>query len=78
MPLSIYRNIDNIVVTNPQQTDSTRNRAVSLIITQDADWRCASQPLPPPGPKRIGVGNDGDIPRTLRELGRGDESGDEP
>lgn len=38
----------------------------------------ASQALPPPGPKRIGVGNDGDIPRTLRELGRGDEDGSEP
>ena len=38
----------------------------------------ASQPLPPPGPKRIGVGTDGDIPRTLRELGREDENGGEP
>ena len=38
----------------------------------------ASQALPPPGPKRIGVGSDGDIPRTLRELGRGDENGSEP
>jgi predicted AlkP superfamily pyrophosphatase or phosphodiesterase len=31
----------------------------------------ASVPLPPPGPKRIGVDNDGDVDRTLRELGGG-------
>jgi hypothetical protein len=31
----------------------------------------AATPLPPPGPKRIGVGNDGDIDRTLRDLGGG-------
>ena len=35
----------------------------------------ASQPLPPPGPKRIGVGSDGDIERTLRELGGGHDLG---
>lgn len=35
----------------------------------------ASQPLPPPGPKRLGVGTEGDVERTLRELGGGRESG---
>ncbi len=35
----------------------------------------ASQPLPPPGPKRLGVGNDGDVERTLREMGGGHELG---
>lgn len=35
----------------------------------------ASQPLPPPGPKRIGVGNDGDVERTLREMGGGHDVG---
>ena len=38
----------------------------------------ASQPLPPPGPKRIGVGNDGDRSRTLEELGGGRDLGSEP
>ncbi|MBK7951119.1 MAG: alkaline phosphatase family protein [Deltaproteobacteria bacterium] len=35
----------------------------------------ASQPLPPPGPKRLGVGTDGDVERTLREMGGGRELG---
>ncbi len=33
----------------------------------------ASQPLPPPGPKRIGITPDGDPSRALRELGGGRE-----
>lgn len=33
----------------------------------------ASQPLPPPGPKRLGVGSDGDAERALRALGGGRE-----
>ena len=33
----------------------------------------ASQPLPPPGPKRIGITPDGDSSRALRELGGGRE-----
>ncbi len=33
----------------------------------------ASQPLPPPGPKRIGIAPDGDPDRALRELGGGRE-----
>jgi len=35
----------------------------------------ASQPLPPPGPKRLGVGHDGDVERTLREMGGGHDLG---
>jgi hypothetical protein len=35
----------------------------------------ASQPLPPPGPKRLGVGTEGDIDRTLRDMGGGRELG---
>jgi hypothetical protein len=35
----------------------------------------AAEPLPPPGPKRLGVGGDADIDRTLRELGGGRELG---
>jgi hypothetical protein len=35
----------------------------------------AAEPLPPPGPKRLGVGSDADIDRTLRELGGGRELG---
>jgi hypothetical protein len=35
----------------------------------------AETPLPPPGPKRLGVDGDGDIERTLRELGGGRELG---
>lgn len=35
----------------------------------------AEAPLPPPGPKRLGVDGDGDIDRTLRELGGGRELG---
>jgi predicted AlkP superfamily pyrophosphatase or phosphodiesterase len=35
----------------------------------------AAEPLPPPGPKRLGVGGDGDVDRTLRELGGGRELG---
>ncbi|MFO0689008.1 MAG: alkaline phosphatase family protein [Myxococcota bacterium] len=35
----------------------------------------ASQPLPPPGPKRLGVGSDGDVERTLRELHGGRDLG---
>lgn len=34
-------------------------------------------PLPPPGPKRLGVGKDGDVDRALRELGGGRELGDQ-
>lgn len=35
----------------------------------------ASQPLPPPGPKRIGVTPDGDPSRAVRDLGGGREEG---
>lgn len=35
----------------------------------------ASEPLPPPGPKRLGVGGDANIDKTLRELGGGRELG---
>jgi hypothetical protein len=35
----------------------------------------AAEPLPPPGPKRLGVGGDADIDKTLRELGGGRELG---
>ena len=35
----------------------------------------AAVPPPPPGPKRLGVGSDGDVDRTLRELGGGRELG---
>ena len=34
-------------------------------------------PLPPPGPKRLGVPKDGDVDRALRELGGGRELGDQ-
>lgn len=37
----------------------------------------ASQPLPPPGPKRIGITPDGDPDRALRDLGGGREEGSE-
>ena len=36
----------------------------------------AAVPAPPPGPKRLGVGNDGDVDRALRELGGGGELGE--
>ena len=35
----------------------------------------AAEPLPPPGPKRLGIDNDADVDRTLRELGGGRELG---
>jgi predicted AlkP superfamily pyrophosphatase or phosphodiesterase len=35
----------------------------------------AARPLPPPGPKRIGIDSDGDADRALRELGGGRELG---
>jgi hypothetical protein len=33
--------------------------------------RAAAVSKPPPGPKRLGVGSDGDVDRALRELGGG-------
>lgn len=56
-------------------------RLLGLRLDEKLDGRAqigilrASQPLPPPGPKRVGVGNDGDVERTLRELGGGRELG---
>jgi len=35
----------------------------------------AAVPPPPPGPKRLGVGSEGDVDQTLRELGGGRELG---
>jgi len=37
----------------------------------------AAVPPPPPGPKRLGVGGDGDVDRTLRELGGGRPDGED-
>lgn len=56
-------------------------RLLGLRLDEKLDGRAqigilrASQPLPPPGPKRVGVGSDGDVERTLRELGGGRELG---
>jgi len=59
-------------------------RLLGLRLDDDVDGRPlvgilrASQALPPPGPKRIGVGSDGDVSRTLEELGGGRDTGRDP
>ena len=59
-------------------------RLLGLRLDDDLDGRPlvgilrASQPLPPPGPKRIGSDTGGDVSRTLEELGGGRDSGGRP